>query len=84
MARAPTARKRTCDRCHEETRIVTRSSFNGDHICPRCDALEREHPLFEEARRVEEEAVLRGNCEFRGVGVPADLVARSREAAKQV
>ncbi|HKI58933.1 MAG TPA: hypothetical protein VKA00_06955 [Trueperaceae bacterium] len=83
MAKPVIARKRTCDRCREETGIVTRSYFNGDQVCPRCDALERAHPLFMEARRLEEEAVLRGNYEFRGAGVPADLVAQSKRAAKR-
>lgn len=83
MAKRVTARKRRCDRCRQETDIVTRSFFNRAQICPRCDALERAHPLFQEARRVEEEARLHGNYEFRGVGVPADLIAQSKLAAKE-
>lgn len=83
MAKPLTARKRTCDRCREETGILTRSHFNGDQLCPHCDALERAHPLFNGARRVEEEAVLRGNYNFRGIGLPVDLMARSRQAAKE-
>lgn len=78
-----TAAKRTCDRCHQETDVFTMSFFNEDEICPRCDALERNHPLFQEAQRVEQEAVRHGNYNFPGVGVPPDLVAQSREAAKK-
>lgn len=68
-----------CDRCGKETNAHTMSYFNSETICMRCDELEREHPAYEEARRVETEQVMRGNHNFPGIGLPADLRERSRD-----
>lgn len=70
-----------CQRCRRETLGFTGSYFDTANICFRCDEVERSHPAFGEARRVESEHVLRGNFNFRGVGVPADLVAMCITAA---
>jgi hypothetical protein len=63
----------TCDRCFKETGGTTGSYFNTDTICFACREKEEQHPMFEEARRVELEAVKGGNYNFRGIGLPADL-----------
>lgn len=62
-----------CDRCRKETNAHTMSMFNTDEICMPCCDLERAHPGYAEAKRIEGEAVLAGNYNFRGVGKPADL-----------
>jgi hypothetical protein len=49
------------------------SCFNTEMICPGCSDRERAHPAFPEAKRAEEEAARSGNCNFPGVGLPADL-----------
>lgn len=63
----------TCDRCGNQVMGVTGSYFNTETICFTCADLERKHPEFEEARRVENEAVARGDYNFPGVGLPAGL-----------
>jgi hypothetical protein len=70
-----------CDRCNRESNGSTGSYFDTAQICFRCDQVERSHPAFEEARRVESEAVSRGNYNFRGVGAPSDLRALCITAA---
>lgn len=63
----------TCDRCGNESLSSTGSFFNTDQICLPCSKREREHPQYEEARRVESEQVRQGNYNFQGVGLPSDL-----------
>lgn len=62
-----------CDRCGKETLSHTMSYFNTDAICMACDKAERAHPAFGHAREAELEAVKRGDYNFRGVGLPADM-----------
>ena len=62
-----------CDRCKSETLISTGSYFNTQQICLECRRREEAHPDFERARRVEEEAVRRGEYNFPGIGLPSDL-----------
>lgn len=62
-----------CDRCGKETLGSTGSYFNTEQICFDCREKEEQHPQFEEARRVELEAVKRGDYNFPGIGLPADL-----------
>jgi hypothetical protein len=38
-----------------------------------CLDRERKHPMFEEAVRVENEEVRKGNLKFKGIGKPKDL-----------
>lgn len=70
-----------CGRCHRECNGFTGSYFDTANICFRCEEVERNHPAYEEARRVESAECARGNFNFRGVGVPADLVALCVTAA---
>ena len=62
-----------CDRCGKLTSSYIMSIFNTDEICFDCQAREREHPLYERARRAEDVAVRRGDYNFPGVGLPDDL-----------
>lgn len=63
----------TCDRCGRQAMGTTMSYFNLETICLDCDRTERTHPLFEKARRAEEEAVRRGDLNFPGIGLPPQL-----------
>lgn len=49
------------------------SLFNEQMICLRCVAAEQAHPRFPEAVSAEEAAVRRGDLDFPGIGLPADL-----------
>ena len=67
-----------CDRCGKETNGFTGSYFDTSSICFACSKTEREHPAFEEARRIENEAVRAGDYNFGGVGLPSDLIGGGR------
>jgi hypothetical protein len=49
------------------------SFFNLDIICMGCKEREKEHPLYAEARRAEEEALRSGDHHFPGIGCPPEL-----------
>ncbi len=62
-----------CDRCGKDAFGTTGSYFNTETICFGCRDLEEQHPLFEEARRRELEAVQQGDYNFPGIGLPSEL-----------
>jgi len=63
-----------CQRCGRENVTLTGSYFNMEMICTSvCDKNERAHPGFNEARRIENEEVRKGNMNFKGVGLPKEL-----------
>ena len=47
--------------------------FNTEMICFPCKELEEAHPEYEAARTAESRAVLRGDYNFAGGGLPRDL-----------
>lgn len=69
--------KGRCHRCGKETPCHTMSYFNFDLICAdgegSCDAKERAHSQFQEARDADAEATRRGDFNFPGIGKPKDL-----------
>lgn len=62
-----------CERCQRETLASTCSIFNTEQICMACSAAERAHPEYEQAARFEAEAVRKGDYNYPGIGLPADL-----------
>ena len=62
-----------CERCRKETLGTIMSKFNTEIICGDCKDAETEHPAYAAADRAEVEAVRRGDNNFPGVGLPADL-----------
>jgi hypothetical protein len=62
-----------CDRCYQPTTTFSRSYFNGDVICDDCKEKEKAHPLYIEAKRIENQEIDRGNFTFPGIGLPEDL-----------
>lgn len=62
-----------CDRCSKETLATMVSMFNLDEICLDCKDLERSHPLYREATRIEADACQAGDYNFPGIGRPVDL-----------
>lgn len=62
-----------CDWCKKETTIFKMSYFCTDNICPECEERERRHPMYEQAREAERQAVLAGDYNFPGIGKPDDL-----------
>lgn len=69
-----------CERCGRQYQVLTGSWFNTQMICPQCRQLETEHPLYEKAKRVENEHCFNGNYNFEGIGLPKDLEIVSRIA----
>lgn len=67
-----------CDRCGETVSAFRVSYFNTDTICLSCQGLEEAHPMFVEAKRIETEAVMRGDYNFPGIGLPLDLQRRGK------
>ena len=65
-----------CDRCPKESHFTSMSYFNTQMICPECEEKEQKHPKYEEARAKEWEEVKKGNYNYKGIGLPADLEYR--------
>ena len=53
--------------------MTTGSYFNTQIICGECDDKERAHPDFILAHEIESAEVAKGNYNFPGIGLPADL-----------
>jgi hypothetical protein len=47
--------------------------FNTDVICLECKDKETKHPRYKEAQEAERKAVLNGNFNFPGIGLPNDF-----------
>ena len=62
-----------CQRCGNETNVTTGSWFNTEMICIPCSEKETTHRFFEAAKATEREAVIQGNYNFLGIGLPEDL-----------
>ena len=62
-----------CARCKKEVNPTTMSRFNTDMICLECDEIERHHPSYSTAVRIEAREVAKGNYNFKGIGLPADF-----------
>lgn len=62
-----------CERCGKETYGTTMSFFNRETICMECNDAEERHPDYERAHEIEVQEVLKGNYNYPGVGLPADL-----------
>jgi hypothetical protein len=57
-----------CERCGEATLVTIMSMFNTQIICLDCEEEEKKDPRYEEARKAEAEACLRGEFSFPGTG----------------
>lgn len=63
----------TCDRCSNQTDVITMSWFNTEMICKSCSDKELRHPLIKKAKEVERAELLKGNRNFEGIGLPDSL-----------
>lgn len=69
--------KGQCDRCnHSTNNVTTMSKFNKDVICMPCKEDERKHPDYQKASDAELAECKKGNMNFEGIGLPADLVLK--------
>lgn len=62
-----------CARCKKEVTSFIMSMFNTDVICLECKDKETKHPRYKEAQEAERKAVLNGNFNFPGIGLPNDF-----------
>lgn len=60
--------KKTCDRCGAELTARIQSMYNEDLICMDCKQKETERADYREAVEAENEAVKRGERNFKGKG----------------
>lgn len=63
-----------CVRCGKETVSHTMSMFNTDIICIECADEEKTFPEYKHARKVEHSEVVKGNLNFKGVGLPEKYI----------
>lgn len=56
-----------CERCHRRCFDVRMSWLNTQMICRSCQANERKHPRYDEAKRREYEELKKGNYNFPGI-----------------
>lgn len=56
-----------CDRCEKEISSHKMSWFNRENICLDCQEIEKEHPLYQRAKELENEEVKRGNYDYPGM-----------------
>lgn len=62
-----------CDRCGKPTIRFQGSFFNTEECCPACIEKEQAHPMYQKAKEVERKAVIAGDYNFPGIGLPEDL-----------
>lgn len=65
-----------CQRCGTPSGTHIMSMFNTDLICSDCHTRERNHPKYAEAVRADHVAIAGGNFNFRGIGVPPELLVK--------
>lgn len=62
-----------CERCLADTDCTTGSWFNLQMICMSCSSEENSHPAIGVAKGLDNAAVLSGDMNYVGMGLPADL-----------
>lgn len=62
-----------CERCNKKADMFRMSMFNTQMICTECLNKERNHRLYKKAVTTERDEYLKGNRNFKGIGLPADL-----------
>jgi len=62
-----------CDRCGKISNRFQTSYFNTEKCCPECLKTEQAHPQYKKAKEVERQAVLKGDYNFPGIGLPKEL-----------
>lgn len=69
-----------CDRCGKKTNSMIMSYLNTQMLCEDCEKKEKQHPRYEEARRVEAEQVRSGNYNYPGLlATPGEKMRLERE-----
>ena len=72
-----------CGRCNKETDNFTGSFFDMEMICIDCNKIEKAHPLYEEAKRIEHEQVVKGNYNYEGIGLPSDFAEFAKKMVQR-
>jgi len=59
-----------CQRCGKENPLYTiMSMFNTQIICDECKDKEEKDPMYEKARKADEDAIKNGDFNFKGIGI---------------
>lgn len=77
MSQLPTDGK--CQRCFEDAPGVCMSLFNTQMCCSNCLDLERKHPMFKTAQKLELESIQKGDYNFQGIGLPSGYTEWANE-----
>jgi len=63
-----------CERCGGDTKgKTTTSMFNQQVICMVCKDTEKKHTKYKDAHDADDAAILSGDYNFPGIGLPDDL-----------
>ena len=54
--------------------MLMMSMFNVQMLCNPCKDIEFRHPDYDRAREAEYDAVMRGDFDYEGIGLPPDLM----------
>lgn len=66
-----------CDRCGQNNNNTTiTSKFNMERICMTCKDEEKLHVDYKKADEAEIAECLKGNLNYEGIGLPADLIKK--------
>jgi len=61
-----------CERCFKETVTTTMSMFNTDTCCMDCIDVEKMHPDYDKAKKIELDYIRKKDYTFQGIGLPED------------
>lgn len=61
-----------CERCGEKAKVFRNSLYTDEMVCYNCIDEEKQHPTYEMVKRLEHEAVKRGDYNF-CYGLPEDI-----------
>jgi hypothetical protein len=59
--------KGECERCGKKSNCMSCSFLNTQWICLECQQKEKDHPLYEEAKKAELEETTKGNYNYPGL-----------------
>lgn len=64
-----------CNRCKKQnSKLLFLSVFNEDLICVSCKETEEKHRDYKKAIQAIEKEENKGNYDFKGIGIPDDLL----------
>ena len=69
---------RMCMRCRRQSWLIVRSAFDHRDICQECKTTERMHPKYIHALKADDAAMMKGDRNFEGIGLPTELAGGAK------